>query len=242
MQLQPALINFQPPVETEEAEKPQKQPDFPSFSFHPSSTPPRDVCIVQQLEQTRRLYLHTCSIPDTSPMANLQHPLGPSAAAHSAAATTHLNPHTITSSAVDSDSEASLIHLTPRPSQANTPAIRHIEDDSRRCWVCYSTEAEDALSPQPHGLGEWKSPCRCSLVAHEKCLLNWIAAEYAKGGKAKIECPQCKHRIRFKQERSVALEVIDGVVRVANATVPLIILCGMYRFSYSWASLFKIWS
>ena len=159
-------------------------------------------------------------------MANLQHTLGTAAATHAATASGRLSPQAIAAQAIDSDTEASLIYLTARPSiiSQSTPPI---EDDSRRCWVCYSTEFEDLQSPIPHGLGEWKSPCRCSLVAHEKCLLNWIAAEYAKGGKAKIECPQCKTRIKFKQERSVALEVIDGVVRVANAAVPLIILCGM---------------
>ncbi|RPB21023.1 hypothetical protein L211DRAFT_841004 [Terfezia boudieri ATCC MYA-4762] len=160
-------------------------------------------------------------------MANLHHSLGASAAAHSAASTSHLTSRAIAAAAIETDSEASLIHLTPRPSLNTTTSTRHIEDDSRRCWVCYSTEAEDIASGQPNLLGEWKSPCRCSLVAHERCLLNWIAAEYAKGGKAKIECPQCKHRIKFKQERSVALEIIDGAARVANATVPLIILCGL---------------
>jgi len=164
-------------------------------------------------------------------MANLQHPLGTSAAAHATASTSHLNSHTIAAAAIESDSETSLIHLTPRQNLNATSSTSHVEDDSRRCWVCYSTEAEDIASGQPTLLGEWKSPCRCSLVAHEKCLLNWIAAEYAKGGKAKIECPQCKHRIRFRQERSVALEVIDRAVRVANATVPLIILCGMWGIS-----------
>lgn len=159
-------------------------------------------------------------------MANLQHSLGTSATAQATGSSSHLNAHAITSTTFDSDSEASLIRLTPRPPLNSIPQGQPTEDDSRRCWVCYSTEAEDLASPQPHALGEWKSPCRCSLVAHEKCLLNWIAAEYAKGGKAKIECPQCKHKIKFKQERSVALEVIDGAVRMANATVPLIILCG----------------
>lgn len=160
-------------------------------------------------------------------MANLQHPLGTSAAAHSPASTSIVHPRTIAATAaIESDSE-SLIHLTPRPTNNSVPS-RYVEDDSRRCWVCYSTEAEDIASGQPNALGEWKSPCRCSLVAHEKCLLNWIAAEYAKGGRAKIECPQCKHKIKFKQERSVALELIDGAVRVANATVPLIILCGLW--------------
>ncbi|KAF8460354.1 hypothetical protein BDZ91DRAFT_851545 [Kalaharituber pfeilii] len=162
-------------------------------------------------------------------MANLQHPLGTSATALSTSSAARLSPHAISASAIDSDSEASLIRLTPRPN-TNTSYTPPVEDESRRCWVCYSTEAEDLLSPQPHGLGEWKSPCRCSLVAHEKCLLNWIAAEYAKPGpgKAKIECPQCKTRIKFKQQRSAALEIIDGVVRVANDTVlPLIVLCGL---------------
>ena len=163
---------------------------------------------------------------NTTTMANQQHSLGTSATSHLTGSSSHLNAHAIPSAGFESDSEASLIHLAPRPPLSSIPQGRSAEDDSRRCWVCYSTEAEDLASPQPHTLGEWKSPCRCSLVAHEKCLLNWIAAEYAKGGKAKIECPQCKHKIRFKQERSLALEVIDGAVRIANATVPLIILCG----------------
>ncbi|KAI5805516.1 hypothetical protein DFH27DRAFT_551454 [Peziza echinospora] len=160
-------------------------------------------------------------------MANIQHPFGTASAAQSTANPTHITPvGAAAAAAIDSDSEASLIHLAPRPSTANTSS-HYVEDDSRRCWVCYSTEAEDLQTSTPYALGEWKSPCRCSLVAHEKCLLNWIASEYAKGGAAKIECPQCKTKIKFKEEKSVALSVLDGVSRVANATVPLIILCGI---------------
>lgn len=157
-------------------------------------------------------------------MSNIQRSVASAASSAPAQTGTHHDPDTISPAALD---EASLIYLQPRAA-AVSPSSQ-FEDEARRCWVCYSTEQEDADSGDIASLGEWKSPCRCSLVAHERCLLNWIASEFQKEGtnRGKIECPQCKTRIRFKQQKSMTLDVITTAMKVANATVPAIILCGM---------------
>ena len=51
----------------------------------------------------------------------------------------------------------------PRPRPQDEP-------DVKKCWICFSDETED--TPQT---SQWRSPCPCALVAHEECLLDWIA-------------------------------------------------------------------
>lgn len=60
---------------------------------------------------------------------------------------------------------------TEAPQQSATTAPQQQEDEEpRRCWICFNDETEDDATTS-----EWRSPCTCSLVAHEKCLLDWIA-------------------------------------------------------------------
>ena len=40
------------------------------------------------------------------------------------------------------------------------------ETEHKRCWICFG---EDSGSE-----GKWVKACRCSLISHEECLLNWI--------------------------------------------------------------------
>lgn len=68
----------------------------------------------------------------------------------------------------------------PTPSQQQqqqqpTPT----SDDDRRCWICFG-EDEDSE-------GIWVKPCKCSLVSHEQCLLDWIS-ENQKGSPLKKVC------------------------------------------------------
>lgn len=44
---------------------------------------------------------------------------------------------------------------------------------SRRCWICQGDDVEDE-TPR-----EWRSPCQCSLTAHEECLLEWVSSQEA---------------------------------------------------------------
>ena len=69
---------------------------------------------------------------------------------------------------------------------------------------------------------EWRSPCPCVLVAHEKCLLDWIAdmeapnARRRAGGSGKVLCPQCKSEIRIVRPRSAVVELVRAIERATG--------------------------
>jgi hypothetical protein len=46
-----------------------------------------------------------------------------------------------------------------------TPQIE--EEEVKRCWICFGEEEDSE--------GKWVKPCKCSLICHEECLLNWIS-------------------------------------------------------------------
>jgi hypothetical protein len=72
-----------------------------------------------------------------------------------------------------------------RPSSANSFVANHElinigyqdSDQDRQCWICYGDDTDSE--------GNWVSPCPCSLVVHEKCLLDWIT-ENQKGSPRKL--------------------------------------------------------
>jgi len=41
------------------------------------------------------------------------------------------------------------------------------EEEEKRCWICFGEEEDSE--------GKWVKPCKCSLICHEECLLNWIS-------------------------------------------------------------------
>lgn len=92
-------------------------------------------------------------------------------------------------------------------SQANTAQE---EDDPRRCWICFNDETEDDETTS-----EWRAPCTCSLTAHEKCLLDWIADMEAPNNRrragtraSKIQCPQCKSEIKIARPSSYVVDAV----------------------------------
>lgn len=121
---------------------------------------------------------------------------------------------------------SSLIQLSPRVSRTSESSQKEaVEEEEKRCWICYTSDAEEEAPKS-----DWKSPCRCTLIAHESCLLEWIAdlqrSENNNSG-GKIACPQCKTQIRLKQKRSVVLEVVEGAGRAVGKAVPVLILAGL---------------
>jgi len=101
--------------------------------------------------------------------------------------------------------------------QTAAPSVE--EDDIKRCWICFNDETEDDESSS-----EWRSPCSCSLVAHEMCLLDWIADMEApnsrrKAGKraAKVLCPQCKSEIVIARPKSFVVEAVRAVERFTSS-------------------------
>ena len=110
----------------------------------------------------------------------------------------------------------------PQPTQQARPKLRTAQSikEPRKCWICFGDETEDTPTSS-----EWRSPCPCSLTAHESCLLDYVADLEAPQnrksiGPPKIECPQCKARIIIARPRSL---IVEGVRAVQRATARLIL-------------------
>jgi hypothetical protein len=58
------------------------------------------------------------------------------------------------------DSSDSSTILAPRQPQRTVV-------EERRCWICFGDSSDSQ--------GQWVKPCKCSLEAHQTCLLDWIA-------------------------------------------------------------------
>ncbi|KAF2135922.1 uncharacterized protein K452DRAFT_280811 [Aplosporella prunicola CBS 121167] len=125
-------------------------------------------------------------------------------------------------SAASVDSETLFLnstHASKSQSQAQpAPAPPHNEDDDpRKCWICFNDETEDMP-----GASEWRNPCPCALVAHEDCLLDWVASQEAPnvrrqaGRGSKITCPQCKHEIHLKRPRSLVVDSVRAMERLSG--------------------------
>ncbi|KAI2478259.1 RING finger domain containing protein [Pyrenophora tritici-repentis] len=105
------------------------------------------------------------------------------------------------------------------PTQTAAPQQQDDDDDPRRCWICFNDETEDDETTS-----EWRSPCACSLVAHETCLLDWIADMEAptSGRRAgttagKVLCPQCKGEIVIKRHKSYVVEAVRSLERLVGS-------------------------
>ena len=115
-----------------------------------------------------------------------------------------------------SSSESSL-GPEPQPTHQARPKIQRAESASepRKCWICFADETEDTPTSS-----EWRSPCPCSLTAHESCLLDFVADLEAPQnrksiGPPKIECPQCKAKITIARPRSLVVEGVRAVQRAS---------------------------
>lgn len=138
----------------------------------------------------------------------------------------------IPQSATSEDSQTVLLshpsssESSPKPelqqTQQATPKIQRADSDKepRKCWICFADETEDTPTSS-----EWRSPCPCSLTAHESCLLDFVADLEApqnrkSTGPPRIECPQCKAKITIARPRSL---VVEGVRAVQRATARFIL-------------------
>ncbi|RDL42158.1 uncharacterized protein BP5553_02137 [Venustampulla echinocandica] len=105
--------------------------------------------------------------------------------------------------------------------------------DIRRCWICQGDETEEAP-----GTSIWRKPCPCSLVAHDECLLEWIAdAEAPKPGELasphQIVCPQCKAEIKIERPQDLVVTMFDRAQTLATACILPTALSGIVGCCYS---------
>ncbi|KAF1942740.1 hypothetical protein EJ02DRAFT_511503 [Clathrospora elynae] len=139
------------------------------------------------------------------------------------------------------DSQTLLLNSPPRQSvtQEQEAATQHSaaqeeedarqeeDDEPRKCWICFQDETEDDETTS-----EWRSPCACSLVAHEKCLLDWIADMEAPSSRRRagqaagtILCPQCKSEVVVERPRSYMVDGVRALERaMGNLLLPSVAL------------------
>ncbi|KAK5169670.1 uncharacterized protein LTR77_005648 [Saxophila tyrrhenica] len=125
--------------------------------------------------------------------------------------------------------------------QPQNPQASEGEPEEKQCWICFSDSSEDTPETSP-----WRNPCPCALVAHEACLLDWIADMEAPNNRRhndslsapKIECPQCKTEIKLARPRNLVVDAVRGVERLGGQMVTpaaLSILLGtVYHSSMAW--------
>ncbi|EKM52705.1 uncharacterized protein PHACADRAFT_261299 [Phanerochaete carnosa HHB-10118-sp] len=78
------------------------------------------------------------------------------------------------------------------------------------CWICRDEEYHDQPS-EPRV--QWVHPCRCTLIAHESCLLNWIrsAQQDASRSPNALKCPQCGARYEIRSENPFPLRLLNHI-------------------------------
>lgn len=115
--------------------------------------------------------------------------------------------------------ESSVLVNHPSPEVRSTPQIPD-DNDLKKCWICFSDESEDGPETSI-----WRDPCPCALVAHEACLLDWIADMESPTtrkrtlGPPAIVCPQCKSNISLVRPRDPIVEVVRALERLAAKAV-----------------------
>ncbi|GAM88080.1 hypothetical protein ANO11243_061110 [Dothideomycetidae sp. 11243] len=146
---------------------------------------------------------------------------------YSATSTSSSSTETETKAAISNESTSSPIVKTDEPS--SRPALQRQETDLKKCWICFADESED--TPET---SEWRSPCPCALVAHEECLLDWIADMESPSSRKrslappKLLCPQCKSEIRLARPWNPLVELVKVVDRVSSKIVaPCALLAAM---------------
>lgn len=130
----------------------------------------------------------------------------------------------------EEDQEEQPHQLLEEPSQI-LPQSSPQSQEIPKCWICLLDATEDTPDSTP-----WRSPCPCALVAHEACLLDWIAdmesptKSSTTSSKPKILCPQCKSPILLSRPRDLLVSAFQAAERGIAYTFPkasLLVLGGV---------------
>ncbi|OAD75239.1 hypothetical protein PHYBLDRAFT_71997 [Phycomyces blakesleeanus NRRL 1555(-)] len=92
------------------------------------------------------------------------------------------------------------------------PTYSETEYNERRCWICFGEDGDSE--------GRWVSPCQCSLIAHEKCLLRWMFESQKKEPLKQVTCPQCAFPYSFQQKTSLSYIMITLGERALSTIAP----------------------
>ncbi|KIJ64263.1 hypothetical protein HYDPIDRAFT_28699 [Hydnomerulius pinastri MD-312] len=105
--------------------------------------------------------------------------------------------------------------------QRRVPTINDLR--VKLCYICREEERYDAPPLRPPHTSRtppapespprtWTHPCTCTLIAHESCLLRWIASSQSTRSRAPhaLKCPQCGVGYELTSWKPWALRVLDA--------------------------------
>ncbi|RHZ74159.1 hypothetical protein Glove_227g32 [Diversispora epigaea] len=91
--------------------------------------------------------------------------------------------------------------------------------DDKRCWICFGEESDS--------VGKWVRPCKCSLICHEECLLNWITENQKSTALKKVRCPQCRTLYHLTERTSPLLRVFTIIDSAIQSSIPYFTIFGV---------------
>lgn len=73
----------------------------------------------------------------------------------------------------------------------------------------------------------WTHPCKCTLVAHQSCLLHWINTQQRDFGRSRgeLKCPQCGEYYEFEGFNPILLRILNSANRALSRSGRIIIAC-----------------
>ncbi|TFK36527.1 hypothetical protein BDQ12DRAFT_243456 [Crucibulum laeve] len=78
------------------------------------------------------------------------------------------------------------------------------------CYICREEERYDTSSDEPPRA--WTHPCKCTLIAHESCLLKWIETSQGTTSRAPnaLKCPQCGSEYELVSRETLMLKALNS--------------------------------
>lgn len=98
---------------------------------------------------------------------------------------------------------------------------RPLRPEDYKCWICLETDKDNDNSSNYKR--EWRRICRCNLVAHESCLLQWADLNALNNDSVvrSAVCPQCQRPIVVVEDKSMFLQYRDSFERSSSIFIKL---------------------
>ncbi|KAE8259443.1 hypothetical protein A4X13_0g1010 [Tilletia indica] len=132
----------------------------------------------------------------------------------------------------------------PRTQTRHQKLITTEDLQNRTCWICADSEEDEedgsnagndagrartdggAQSSNNTNTGSRRKssrkfvhPCKCTLVAHQSCLLSWIAQSRQNRPGEPVRCPQCQETYIILENRPWLLDMLDWADRQVSSAV-----------------------
>lgn len=101
--------------------------------------------------------------------------------------------------------------------------------DDLRVKMCYICREEERYDVPALAKSKWTHPCKCTLIAHESCLLHWIQSSQENQSRAEkaFKCPQCGADYEIESENPPLLRFLNKLNTMLTRTGKVATLVGM---------------